>query len=648
MKNSYADYLLGVYQAILSDLSDSFPFLRRDAERDYSRLVSLVNTRGLAYLTLDLVQAAKHFDSCLANELLVPYKMAGFRPWKKGHVVPRLFKGLHQQLFHEGGELRVDCDPLLIKYLRQLLMLAKKTKLECTDVRKWQAISDFFAIESQLPRSPEWDFDRPIWTPPACLDFRDLHRDPDRLVLAVSTAETEEGITTSDLAEKIFMSFRQISSQLGVFRADSWRPRHGPGAVSDQVFGGSKYEFPSWPDKLDAVFPLADFGFPNYRAWMDFVSEKGSRFSKNEYPSKLILVPKTMKSPRLIASEPISHQWCQQSILDFISHRIDHTFIGKFIHLRDQTYNARAAIQASHDQKLVTIDLSSASDYVSTVLVEHLFGSNTSILDALHACRTRWVENSVDVKQPKFHKLRKFACMGSACTFPVQSLLFLGIALGSTLYARNLRPTLENIKALEGEVLVFGDDIVVPTDAAKQVIVALGLCGFVINKAKTFCTGKFRESCGSEAYDGHLVTPTYVLKQPSHLKPDSVLSALESGNNFVKNGLFTAGKYIHDQLRKLGYAFLSVDPESGVTGMVTPFYPDNSEFKTRYNRCSQRVEKFVHQPMARNKRLPDRGDSCLLQYFTEAPLASTPWRAGFQAKRPSVYLRRRWVPYPNY
>lgn len=59
---SYVQYLQGLYLAMLDDIAEYIPSLRRDCERDSSRLLSLVESRGLPFLMMDLPDMGKHID----------------------------------------------------------------------------------------------------------------------------------------------------------------------------------------------------------------------------------------------------------------------------------------------------------------------------------------------------------------------------------------------------------------------------------------------------------------------------------------------------------------------------------------------------------------------------------------------------------
>jgi hypothetical protein len=152
------------------------------------------------------------------------------------------------------------------------------------------------------------------------------------------------------------------------------------------------------------------------------------------------------------------------------------------------------------------------------------------------AARTPWLRQSLDAKHPKLYKLRKFTTMGSACTFPVETIGFFVCALASLVLARNATVTIKNLERLAGEIRVFGDDIIVPKEAGKVLEALLHHLEFEVNPSKTHRNGKFREACGMEAYDGCNVTPSYILQLPVPGRPESIASVVASSNNFYKRG----------------------------------------------------------------------------------------------------------------
>ncbi|UJQ85427.1 MAG: putative replicase protein [Alehxovirus allonemorishabitans] len=659
LDKSYEEYVLGLYGSMLLDIEVNRPSLQADCRRDYKRLLSLMEHRGLPMFLVDLPAFGKHFDMCLSKGHLTRSEIAGFGGYRRSVPIPKLFKGLVRRVFHESGELRVDLDVYSLQAIRQLCTAVKKLRIECPDSSTWEHVHEFFQIDGEvLSPSLTWDGDDFDHHASARLHLGDklaCQSDPhdlfgDREASAPSTTCPGGRLSTVQSVADACVA------QIGGFNPFEWKFRHGPGAVSDLKGGMYKYLFPYWPDRLEHVFPLADFAFANYADWADAL-ESGEAlplYSKHEPPSRLLSVPKTFSGPRLIASEPVAHQWCQQSIRDFLMRRVEETVLGTCISFRSQGPNQAFALRASRTMSHSTIDLSSASDRISCWLVERLFRRSPSLLAAMHASRTRWIQQDIDKKSPKFHKLRKFTTMGSAITFPTQSIVFAIIAIGCVLFNEGLPVTYDNIRHAGRRVRVFGDDIIVPIHVHEDVVETLHHLGLKVNPSKTFCTGKFRESCGIDAYDGNDVTKVSIISVPSVSKPESVLSSVDTHNNFYNRGWFEVAKFIKRTVETLRrYAFPVKHPDSGAIGWSSGWGEYECSCKTRFNTQLQRKEVLATLPRGRVDRTPVDSSTMLLQFFTEVPRVypkdppqADENRLGRAALRHPLKLRWVWAPAP--
>ncbi len=610
---SYVPFLSSMYRAVLSDISNQLPTLSKDCERDLKRLLSLIKTRGLPVLLVDLPAFGKHFDKCLSNGRLLRPAMACFSPYRRRGVVPSLFKGLLLRVFDEHGMLRSSPDVLSIRAIRQLCRMAKKFKIQCPDKTIKEHVNEFVKTDEEC-RLPTLD-----WSDP---DFPSL--DPSRLRFGDIWDSGEENGNNipilparirRDITDSTERVFDIIACRLGNYSPGRWVFKHGPGAVSDDPGGRNyKYNFANWSRHLERVFPLADFAFANFGLWADSVVE-GGEFSDSSLPSRLIAVPKTLDAPRLIAAEPKAHQWCQQSIKDFFYKTVNESWMGRSIFFKDQTHNQRLALTSSHSGSHATIDLSSASDRISCWLVERAMRKNPHLLSALWASRTNHVQLIGESSLLKTFCLRKFSTMGSAVTFPIQSILFLGIVLSAICFRRGITPTEAILKDLAREVRVFGDDLIVPIDAWHEVVGLLHLYGLKVNPAKTFGAGKFRESCGVEAYDGCEVTSTYILGLPTYKRPESIVSAVDTIKNLCRRGYLEAAAQLQRTLPKR-FTFASIDVDSDSFGIPNLLYTSNPHM--RVNPHTQVREQKVHVPVVKQERKPAQGGPMVLQYFTEA------------------------------
>jgi hypothetical protein len=149
--------------------------------------------------------------------------------------------------------------------------------------------------------------------------------------------------------------------------------------------------------------------------------------------------------------------------------------------------------------------------------------------------------------------------MGSALTFPVEALCFLMICIAAICDERKVFDRLGRPKSLQAfdnarkGVLVFGDDIVVPSDCIVKVTTYLEAFGLKVNSKKTFYKGAFRESCGHDYFNGHLVTPVYLRRDPpkSHRDAVSFVSWVHMGNRFAKAGLLRTANMVADYIDKM-------------------------------------------------------------------------------------------------
>lgn len=154
-----------------------------------------------------------------------------------------------------------------------------------------------------------------------------------------------------------------------------------------------------------------------------------------------------------------------------------------------QLIHRRKACEASMSGAAATIDLSNASDTVAKKIVQLFFTHEW--FDLLNSIRVPVTE----LKGGNRRYLEKFSGMGNGYTFELETIIFYAIC----------RVVCGDV----AEVSVYGDDIIVPTDKAGTVLVALKFFGFQPNLRKTFVDGPFRESCGGDYFQGNAVRPHF-------------------------------------------------------------------------------------------------------------------------------------------
>ncbi len=246
MTKRHVTMIQNAYFHLLSDVEDDVPEAT-GLRRDYLRLCSGIKERGLRFITIDLVDAGKHFDKCLSASRLTPSGLPHQRPFKKGSVIPRLFKGLLLRVFDHCGRLHPVPCTRSIRHLRQLYNLAKKLKIECEEERTYETVRSFFRTDAGvLLGSLDWDSD--------CLGSgraRHLDYDDKLRPRPSGTQDFNFGPEFDNqpalqryTVRAIHMAHDAISCSLGLFSPEEWRCKHGPGAVADRRVK-SKYDFPS-------------------------------------------------------------------------------------------------------------------------------------------------------------------------------------------------------------------------------------------------------------------------------------------------------------------------------------------------------------------------------------------------------------------
>lgn len=299
---------------------------------------------------------------------------------------------------------------------------------------------------------------------------------------------------------------------------------------------------------------------------------------------RLQFVPKNAKTYRSIIVEPTLNGFAQQGVGRYLKERL----LRHGVDLRSQERNQKLASAGSRTGSLSTIDLSSASDTVSLELIAELFPLDWFSL------LSRFRTGSVEYKGITI-ELEKFSSMGNAFTFELETLVFWAISWS----------VLNHLRLPTGWLTVFGDDIVLPTEAAKPLVATLSELGFSVNQEKSFWDGPFRESCGTDWFLGTDIRPAYVK------------SAVTGESLFVLHNFYARSfdfarakkvlKYIHPSLRIFG-------PDGAGDGhLVGSFQP--KRFKKAIGSGWEGVyfDTYIRRPR-RLKRAPNVG--CVLPLYS--------------------------------
>jgi hypothetical protein len=551
-------------------------------------------------------------------------------------VSPRTAGGPGQAIFRWNCKVKDEACTTAIAFIRQVSVLFKKVQTNELSRIDEEVLSKFERTEADLlaPSEP-WDANAPG-------DFGG------KLCLTGYRGYLRGSVFVGDLGKvpvRDVLAHAQhagdiLSGWIGSPDPATFRCSHGPGAVAERE--SDKYSFKSWPSRLDGWFPISDHGYPNYDFWIEAI-RRNDLPSSLEVPARLTCVPKDLRGPRLIAIESAASQFAQQAIWRFLANRVGESPIRRFIDFKSQVPNQDLARQGSFTGDLATVDLADASDRVSLRLVERIFRANPALLQALEASRTP----AVKAGDVRVWSIRKYATMGNATTFPVESLVFLALAFGALAATDGVTPSGRWMRRQFGSVRVFGDDIVVPVRCYNVLSNLLGHLDLKVNKAKSFSRGRFRESCGLDAYAGENVTPVYVRRFPS-TGSASLVSVLSTSNQMHRAGWWIAAQAVVGDLElgklpvtSYGCGHLGIRSFSG---------PTLDHLPKRWNKGLQRNERRVLSAYQQKQSSHPDGSAGLLRFFTEAVVGKRDALAFLKPdRRPSIVretevkLRSRWV-----
>jgi len=246
----------------------------------------------------------------------------------------------------------------------------------------------------------------------------------------------------------------------------------------------------------------------NIRSLVSWSEAENLRFTKCNGPrlvegNRLSLVPKNIDISRTICTEPTLNMWYQLGLGNVVRERLRSFFGIDLRHVADvNRHMARlGSLDPEAPRSFSTIDLESASDSISLTLVEELFPQwFSSLLKYLRSPVSRLPDGSALT-------LNMVSTMGNGFTFPLQTLLFSAVV--SAVYAQKGIP-LARVSSEKPNWSVFGDDIIVRSDAYDRVCHVLSMLGFRVNAEKSFNKGPFRESCGCDYFKGHMVRGVYL------------------------------------------------------------------------------------------------------------------------------------------
>jgi len=494
------------------------------AHHDWKTVKDRTKHEGLSFLTITLPTFAKDFELSLERGYV---DNSVFLSFKKNGSLPAFLSGFSCLVFDRKTGVLLDTPKTdAIQAIRQLTLLFSKILIDCEPRRINAAFLEYVECEKEVRER---------------------------------------------IGSCTFVEFRRISSLLfgsmfskmdsSIYQGNIV-PKHGPGATADGLYGNQKYRQLTWPCRLENYFPYGEMVLPGW-SFYDHLSEVNFLEPDSEIPVHVISVPKTMKTPRIIAKEPTAMQYAQQGILAIFQDELQNDrVLNSFIGLQDQSPNQRLALQGSRQKDLATLDLSEASDRVSHEIVSNLLSNHRHLHDAVMDCRSR---NAL-LPSGEIISLAKFASMGSALCFPFEASVFLVAIFVGIEQDLGRHLTRRDINSFLGRVRVYGDDLIVPVEHVRSVILSLEYFGMKVNRRKSFWTGRFRESCGKEYYDGTDVSVVRVRRRlPSSRRDVQELISTTS----LRNQLFRAGLEVAvDILDRKMFRILGHFPVVGETAPV--------------------------------------------------------------------------------
>lgn len=573
--------------------------------RDVDTISRRIEYEGLSFLTKTLPAFGRDIEECLDLGGVTP---SHFRMFRKCKAIPAFLQGMLGLVFSQkDGSLIHEPSIEAIEGLRQMSYAFKKLKLDYTHSQTMRATSSFMEEESSIESF--------------VLGFPQQ-----RLYNSVCHGCWYDICGNNSIRDMV--------------------PRHGPGAVAERLSANAKFALKRWHYRLEPYFPYYGNAVHNESVYCDenYDSSWVEVPEEQEQPVRVVFVPKDSKGPRTIAVEPACMQYTQQAISRSLIEWLEHApLTAGHVNFTDQSINQRLAIVSSEDKSFATIDLSSASDRVPRDLALAMFQYNPDLMEAIDASRSR----SALLPDGNVIPLRKFASMGSALCFPVESMFFFTLCVMSLLDKRGLPVTPQNCKIVSRDVFVYGDDIIVPTKDVDAVIRTLQDFNCKVNTTKSHWKGYFRESCGVDAYRGHVVTPTYLRELPPYNRRCSrgLISWTETSNQLYKRGYWhTANLLIMQVERILGELPIVQETCSGLGKLSFQRFPYSIGRWDKRSHVNV-VKTWVPKPVYHDDKLEGYPAllKCLLRLQENISEETDSKHLLRTARHGAVTLKRQWV-----
>lgn len=546
----------------------------RGLDRDRISIRKRVKNEGIGFLTYALPRLCEAFDRGLADaKFACP---AGFARIPRG-TIPRLFSGMFCKVFDSvTGEILENPDVSMVTSIRQITRFFKKLALDTDQDEDLDRIAKAQFVQDEIHV-----------TKGHSLCSRKLH--------------------ILDFVARVCLA------KLDTFDERVLPCKHGPGAVYEGLSPNQK-----WEALLTYSSELERCGFDTFYTSDglegSFPSAENPQYGTSDSTARLITVPKNSNSRRTITVEPVVRMFVQQGYNAVLRSAIHaDPILSQCLALTSQEQNQKLALEGSRTGYWATLDLKAASDKLSLQIVKQVFHHKPLFLEGVLKCRSSHVEfDGCRIE------LAKYAGMGNATTFPIQSVVFAILAICALV--QDSRLTRRNVLQAARLVRVFGDDIIIPSDRSHQVVDWITSAGLTVNEGKSFTVGNFRESCGVDAYAGVDVTPMYCRHRPdliSRKDPSAMAGLVSLCNQAWLRCYYKTATALQDLIEaRLRKRLPLVSSTSGSLGLHTR---KNYRESTRWNRDLHRPEVNAPAIITVKRRDELYGYAALLKfYFTSS------------------------------
>lgn len=511
--------LTKVIQLIRSLISDFPGYTEKELELDMHQVQQRLSCEGLSFATLTLPNLGKGLLAYLETGTGI---YSGFKTCKHGY--PSIFKRIFRHVYDSGSANHIRA----VRVIYQISELLKKLRGPFDQEKLKIQLTEFVSVDAALPEVKGDDV---------------LHY-------------------ARYLITKVFS--KEEGKCLDIY------PRPGPGATNTPVPPYLRFRPNIIFRRVDDIFPYGEYFYATFH---EFCSDR-ARLQKlykrvvSEQTARFKFVPKKVGTARGICIEENDVQYLQQGLARFVRSTIGKSDLCKnSIHFSEQDFNAQAALLSSVSGINATLDMKEASDRISRSLVTYLFSELPLLLDCLLALSTKYVDLSKaldDAKNASFGviSINKYAPMGSALCFPIMSVVHWALCTAVAKVKCNIDP--HNLR-----LFVYGDDIVLPSSIAPEIMNSLPLYGLKFNESKSFWRGHFRESCGIHAYHGVNITPIYIKDLPlKGVDPNQMSGIIANEQLAYRKGLKLFASCIRS-----AYELPYVHDTSSVVGWKRPDKP---------------------------------------------------------------------------